>query len=152
MALAKPRLRFSATHFPNLPLCNSRSKLQLENFTHRLRNDEYPEGIPLRAFALPISFHLNIANLRLETWHDVKAASNLLHRLDIRASSQGRSHVRSHRQNQRSTRRRRPKKQDTYQLRLTRSASSDSAQRIRGRQELEGQKGSSGPSTIPQLV
>lgn len=83
MALARPMQYFHATHFLGLPLYNSKSKSQLDGFAHRFRNDEYAEGIPRRAFRLPTSFHINVADLRLETYHDVEAASNLLHRLDM---------------------------------------------------------------------
>lgn len=83
MAVAGRVQKFQATHFLGLPLYNSKSKSQLESFAHKLRNDEYAEGIPRRAFLLPTSFHICVANLRLETNRDVKAASNLLRRLDI---------------------------------------------------------------------
>ena len=74
---------FQATHFLGLPLCNSKSRSQPENFAHELRNDEYAEGIPHRTFRFPASFHLNVVDLILESDRDVKAASNLLRRLDI---------------------------------------------------------------------
>ena len=83
MAVATKRSFFRATHFLSFPIYNSRSKLQLESFAHRLRNHEYAEGIPNRAFSLPSAFHTNVANLILETCSDVKAASNLLRRLDM---------------------------------------------------------------------
>lgn len=83
MAVARRFQHSWGTHFLGLPLYNSKSRSQLESFAHRLRNDEYAEGIPQRIFRLPTSFHLNVANLRLETSHDVEAASKMLHRLDI---------------------------------------------------------------------
>ena len=83
MAVARRIQHTYGTHFLGVPLYNSKSKSQLESFVYRLRNDEYAEGIPQRAFRLPTSFHLNVADLRLETSHDVEAASKILHRLDI---------------------------------------------------------------------
>lgn len=80
---AGPRMpRFHATHFLGLPLYNSISRLQLESFAHKLRNDEYAEGIPPRAFRFPATFHIPVADLILESDRDVKAALNLLRRLD----------------------------------------------------------------------
>lgn len=84
MAVAVARRYFSATHFLSLPLYCPRSKSLLENFAHRVRNDEYADGIPRRAFRLPNTYHINVGDLRLEASHDVKAASKLLHSLDIR--------------------------------------------------------------------
>ncbi|CAD6572061.1 MAG: hypothetical protein ASARMPREDX12_000358 [Alectoria sarmentosa] len=83
MAVARRIQHFNGTHFLGLPLYNSKSRSQLESFTHTLRNDEYAKGIPPRIFRLPTAFHLNVADLRLETNHDVEAASKMLHRLDI---------------------------------------------------------------------
>lgn len=83
MAVATRRSYYQATHFLSLPLYNSKSKSQLENFAHKLRNDEYAEGIPQKAFRLPTSFHIGVADFIFETDRDVKAASKLLHRLDI---------------------------------------------------------------------
>ncbi len=83
VALRKPYKPYMATHFLSFPLYNSRSKLQLESFAHRLSNDEYAEGIPRRCFILPTAFHINVADLTLETYSDVKAASNMLRRLDM---------------------------------------------------------------------
>lgn len=68
---------FSGNTFPQS------SDLQLESFAHRLSNDEYAEGIPRRCFILPTAFHIDVADLTLETPSDVKAASNMLRRLDM---------------------------------------------------------------------
>lgn len=83
MAVARRTQHFSATHFLAFPLYNSGSASRLESFAHRLKNDEYAEGIPQKAFRSPRSYHTTVAKLRLETHDDVKAASDLLRRLDI---------------------------------------------------------------------
>ena len=83
MAVATRNFDFHQTHFLGLPLFNSRSKSQLESFTHRLRNDDYAEGIPQRAFRLPATFYITVADLRLDSGRDIKAALDLLRRLDI---------------------------------------------------------------------
>ena len=83
MAVATRNFDFHQTHFLGLPLFNSRSKSQLESFTHRLRNDDYAEGIPQRAFSLPATFYITVADLRLDSGRDIRAALDLLRRLDI---------------------------------------------------------------------
>ncbi|CAD6572060.1 MAG: hypothetical protein ASARMPRED_005027 [Alectoria sarmentosa] len=72
-----------ATHFLCFPICNPRSRLQLQNFVQRLRDDEQAAGCPQKAFRMPKSFHLPIANFRFENRHDVEAASNLLRKLHV---------------------------------------------------------------------
>lgn len=72
-----------ATHFLGLPLYNSKSKSQLESFTHRMRNDEYAESIPKRDFRMPQSFHVPVAQFKLDAERDVEVASEVLHRLDV---------------------------------------------------------------------
>lgn len=68
LAVAGLGCKYRATYFLRLPLCNPSSKSLLENFVHRSRGDEYAEGIPQRNFHLPkTSFHINVADLRLET-------------------------------------------------------------------------------------
>lgn len=83
MAVATRTFNFHQTHFLGLPLCNSISKSQLEKFAHKLRNDEYAEGIPQKAFRFPATFHISVADLILESGRDIKAALDLLRRLDI---------------------------------------------------------------------
>lgn len=83
MAVAARRPHFQATHFLGLPLYNSKSKSQLEKFAHKLRNDEYAEDIPHRAFNLPAAFHIPVADFILKSGRDIKAALNLLRRLDM---------------------------------------------------------------------
>ena len=82
-AITAWRSRFAATHFLSLPLYNSKSKSQLESFAHSLRNDEYAEGIHQKAFRFPAVFHIPVAEFKLESGPDVKAALDLLRRLDI---------------------------------------------------------------------
>ncbi len=72
-----------ATHVLCYPLCNSRSTLQLQNLVQRLRDDERTAGCPQKAFRLPKSFRLPIANFKFESGYDLEVASALLHSLDI---------------------------------------------------------------------
>ena len=74
---------FSATHFLCFPLYSSRSKSQLQNLVQRLRDDDQATGCPQKAFRLPRTYNLRISKFRFENVRDVKAASDLLHSLEI---------------------------------------------------------------------
>lgn len=73
----------AATHVLCFPLYNSKSNLQLHNLVQRLRNDEQAARCPQKAFRLPKSFRLPIAKYKFKCSHDVEAASELLHSLDV---------------------------------------------------------------------
>ena len=72
-----------STHFLSYPLYNPRSSLQLQNLVQRLRDDELTLHCRPKAFRMPKSLNLRIADFNLQTRQSVEAASEFLRNLDI---------------------------------------------------------------------